>query len=190
MGLPRRPFDGIPISAAAKAGHGSPILQSERRAIVITVAGDAEASEVSMAGTAVERAFERHVAAVHAGDREAFLSNFADDAVVEDPVGISPLDPSGKGHRGHDAIAAFWDIIIGPGSVRFEFARSIVCGNEMANVGAVHNTLPDGGGDISAEGVFVYRVNEEGKLASLKAYWDYEKTMGDRKNKPRFCERR
>ncbi|MBW2497698.1 MAG: nuclear transport factor 2 family protein, partial [Deltaproteobacteria bacterium] len=25
--------------------------------------------------------------------------------------------------------------------------------------------------------VFVYRVNADGKLVSLKAYWDYEKTM-------------
>ena len=47
-----------------------------------------------------ELAFARHVAAVEAKDRAAFLANFADDAVVEDPVGPSPLEPTGRGHRG------------------------------------------------------------------------------------------
>ncbi|MBW1884069.1 MAG: nuclear transport factor 2 family protein [Deltaproteobacteria bacterium] len=130
-----------------------------------------------MAKTSAELAFERHVAAVHSGDREAFLANFADNAVVEDPVGPSPLDPSGEGHRGRSAIAAFWDLIIGPGSVRFEIERAYACGDEVANVGWIYNTLPDGGGEIAAEGVFVYRVDAEGKLVSLKAYWDYAKTM-------------
>ena len=130
-----------------------------------------------MAKTSAELAFERHVAAVCSGDREAFLANYADNAVVEDPVGPSPLDPSGEGHRGHSAIAAFWDLIIGPGSVRFEIERAYACGDEVANVGSIYNTLPDGGGEIAAEGVFVYRVDAEGKLVSLKAYWDYAKTM-------------
>jgi ketosteroid isomerase-like protein len=130
-----------------------------------------------MSKTPVEIAFERHVSAVQSGDREAFLSNFADDAVVEDPVGPSPLDPSGAGHRGRAAIGAFWDGIIAPGKVRFEIERAVVCGSEMANIGTVFNALPDRGSEIAAHGVFVYRVNAEGKLVSLKAYWDYDETM-------------
>lgn len=130
-----------------------------------------------MAGSPVELALERHVAAVHAGDREAFLANFAEDAVVEDPVGATPLEPTGLGHRGRDAIAAFWDMMIGPGAVRFDFERSFVCGNEIANVGTVFNTPPGATEEIAAVGVFVYRVDDAGKLVSLKAYWDYEKTM-------------
>lgn len=130
-----------------------------------------------MSDTAVELAFQRHIAAVQSGDREAFLSNFAEDALVEDPVGPSPLDPSGQGHRGHAAIGAFWDTIIGPGSVRFEIDSHVVCGDEIANVGTIYNKLPDGADEISASGVFIYRVNEAGKLVSLKAYWDYDKTM-------------
>ncbi len=130
-----------------------------------------------MAKTPAELAFARHVAAVESGDRAAFLANFAENAVVEDPVGPSPLDPSGQGHRGHTAIGAFWDLIIGPGSVRFEIERAYACGDEVANVGSIYNVNPDGAGEIAAEGVFVYRVDAEGKLISLKAYWDYAKTM-------------
>jgi len=130
-----------------------------------------------MSKSPVEVAFERHVSAVESGDREAFLANLADDAIVEDPVGPSPLDPAGAGHRGRAAIAAFWDGIIAPGKVRFEIERAIVCGNEIANIGTVYNAMPDGGPEIAAHGVFVYRVNSAGKILSLKAYWDYEKTM-------------
>lgn len=122
-------------------------------------------------------AFARHVKAVLSKDREAFVANFAPDAIVEDPVGPSPLDPTGLGHRGHAAIGAFWDMIIAPGSVRFAIERAIVCGDEIANIGTIFNRMPDGR-EIGAEGVFVYRVNGEGKLVSLKAYWDFEKTMG------------
>ena len=122
-------------------------------------------------------AFSRHVKAVQTRDRAAFLANFAPDALVEDPVGPSPLDPSGQGHRGHAAIGAFWDVIIAPGSVRFAIERAIVCGDEIANIGTIFNRMPDGR-EIGAEGVFVYRVNAAEKLVSLKAYWDFEKTMG------------
>ena len=38
--------------------------------------------------------------AVEAGDREAWLALFADDAVVEDPIGPSPFSPDGTGQRG------------------------------------------------------------------------------------------
>lgn len=139
-------------------------------------ASDPQASDPNPAPAA--RAFARHVRAVQTRDREAFLANFAEDAVVEDPVGPSPLDPEGRGHRGHAAIGAFWDALIAPGEVRFAIDRAIVCGDEIANIGTISNRLPDGR-TLSAEGVFVYRVNAAGKLVSLKAYWDFEKAMGE-----------
>ena len=49
----------------------------------------------------------RSRAAVAAGDREGWLELFAEDAVVEDPIGPSPFDPEGKGHHGREAIDAF-----------------------------------------------------------------------------------
>ena len=52
-------------------------------------------------------------------------------------------------------------------------------GAEIANVGAVHNRLAGSDREIAAHGVFVYRVDGEGRIASLKAYWDYDKTMRD-----------
>ena len=36
------------------------------------------------------------MAAVEAGDRQAWLGLFAEDAVVEDPIGPSAFDPEGR----------------------------------------------------------------------------------------------
>ncbi len=49
------------------------------------------------------------MAAVAAGRKDEWLALFTPDAVVEDPVGPSRLDPAGQGHRGHDGIGRFWD---------------------------------------------------------------------------------
>jgi steroid Delta-isomerase len=112
------------------------------------------------------------MAAVEAGDRRAWLELFADDAVVEDPVGPSPFDPDGRGHRGIEAIAAFYDNVIGVNeSIRFSIEKSFLCGDEAANVGVIRIELP-GGAAVEVDGIYVYRRSPEGKIASLRAFWE------------------
>src|ERR1039458_2396700 len=83
--------------------------------------------------------------AVQAGDRDAWLDLFASDAVVQDPVGPSPFDPDGKGHHGREAIAAFYDSVIGPSAaISFEITESYLCGDEVADVGIIRTTLAGG----------------------------------------------
>ena len=66
---------------------------------------------------------------------------FAEDAIVEDPIGPSAFDPEGKGHRGRDAISAFWDNVIAPtDSLEFNYRETYQCGNEEANVGNIVTT--------------------------------------------------
>ncbi len=61
-----------------------------------------------------------------ARDKEAWLDVFADDAIVEDPIGPSHFDPEGKGHRGSDAISAFWDKVIAPtDKLEFNFRHRV-----------------------------------------------------------------
>ena len=55
--------------------------------------------------------------ACHEKDKQAWVDNFADDALIEDPIGRSPLDPEGKGHRGKEAISRFWDNQIAPNRI-------------------------------------------------------------------------
>ncbi len=121
-------------------------------------------------------ASQRSMQAVVAKTKEAWIDLFTDDAIIEDPVGISPLDPEGKGHRGKAAIATFWDTHIALPDIHFDIRHSYACGNEVANVGAITTTLPNGTKAV-AEGVFVYRVNDHGKLVSLRAFWEFEKML-------------
>ena len=115
------------------------------------------------------------MAAVESHDREAWLALFADDAVVEDPVGPSAFDPAGNGHRGRAAIAAFYDGVIGVNeSIRFTIDQSHLCGDEVANVGVITITLA-GGSAVEVDGVYTYRRSPEGKIAALRAYWEPER---------------
>jgi steroid Delta-isomerase len=112
--------------------------------------------------------------AIEAGDREGWLALFTDDAVVEDPVGPSPFDPEGAGHRGREAIAAFYDAVIASGKVSFAVRESYATGDECANVGTITTALPDGSHAI-VDGVYFYRTNGAGKLAALRAFWEFDK---------------
>jgi hypothetical protein len=96
---------------------------------------------------------------------------FASDAIVEDPIGPSMFDPDGKGHRGAEAIAAFYDNVIAMGHVEFAIRESYAGGNECANVGTITTTLPDGSRAI-VDGVYTYRVDGEGHIIALRAYWE------------------
>ena len=88
---------------------------------------------------------ERSRAAVAAKDREGWLDLFAADGVVEDPIGVSPFDPEGRGHRGREGIAAFYDnVIAGSERVDFDIQESYLCGNEAAAVGTIRTTLAGG----------------------------------------------
>jgi hypothetical protein len=101
-----------------------------------------------------------------------WLELYADDAIVEDPVGRSPLDPAGLGHRGREALSRFWDLVIAPGNMSYAIRESYPCGDECANVWTLTNTLP-GNVLITVDLVSVYKVNAAGKLAAMRAYWSY-----------------
>jgi ketosteroid isomerase-like protein len=109
---------------------------------------------------------------VKAHDREGWLALFADDAVVEDPVGPSAFDPEGKGHHGRDGVARFYDMAIGPNKdVTFEVHHSYLCGAEVANVVTLHITTADDK-KFPVNCVIVYKASPEGKIASLRAFWE------------------
>ena len=121
-------------------------------------------------------ASKRSVQAVQAKAKEAWLDLFAADAVIEDPVGVSPIDPTGNGHRGRAAIAAFWDKQIAPVTIHFDVRESYASGDECANVGTITIAMPNGM-RARVDGVFVYRVNATGKLVSMRAYWEFDRML-------------
>ncbi len=115
---------------------------------------------------------QRSMAAVEAGDRQAWLALFAEDGVVEDPIGPSAFDPEGRGHRGPGAIAAFYDSVIGVNeSIRFDIRQSFLCGDEAANVGIIRITFA-GGSAVEVDGIYIYRRSADDRIASLRAFWE------------------
>jgi len=125
-------------------------------------------------GAALEMS-KKSMATTEAKDREGWLGLFADDAVVEDPVGPSFIDPDGQGQRGMQAITAFYDNVISQSeSLKFTIRQSIECGDEVANIGELRITLP--GNQVGIVPLCnIYKVNAEGKLASLRSFWEQDK---------------
>ncbi len=114
---------------------------------------------------------EESLRLTRAGDRDGWLDLFADDAVVEDPVGISPFDGGAGGHRGKEAIATFRDQVISTmESFDYEIERCYLCGDEAAAVVTFH--IVAGGHAMDMDVVNVYRATPDGKLASLRSFWD------------------
>jgi steroid Delta-isomerase len=122
-------------------------------------------------------ASQRSYAAVAAGDLDRWLEVYAEDAVIEDPVGPSMFDPEGEGHRGHEGIRAFWKLAIEPiETFRFVIHDSHANGNTCANVGTITTTFPDGG-MVDTELVMVYTVDDSGRIRSMRAHWEPERAM-------------
>ena len=124
-------------------------------------------------GAAREMSY-KSMAMAEAKDRDGWLALFADDAVIEDPVGPSLFDPDGKGHRGIVAITAFYDNVIAMSeSLKFTITRSIECGDEVANIGEIRITLP--GNQVgTVQLANVYKVGSDGKLVSLRSFWEQD----------------
>jgi ketosteroid isomerase-like protein len=119
----------------------------------------------------------RSRAAVHAMDREGWLDLFADDALVQDPIGPSAFDPEGKGHRGKEAIAAFYDTVIAPSeAIDFEINESYLAGGggEVADVGVIRTTIAGGTHQAIVHVVMTYRSDGANKIAALRAYWEFD----------------
>jgi ketosteroid isomerase-like protein len=97
-------------------------------------------------------------------DRDGWLALFAPDAFIEDPVG-SPA------HRGIDAITAFYDSTISTvESFDYEIERSYPGGTEAAFV--IHFTIGVAGSTLDMDAVNVYAATDDGKIRSLRSFWD------------------
>ena len=90
-------------------------------------------------------ASQRSYSAVAKGDLAEWLTVYAPDAVIEDPVGPSMFDPEGKGHHGHEGISAFWKLAIEPID-KFEFTINESFANPgsntCANLGQHQDVVP------------------------------------------------
>jgi ketosteroid isomerase-like protein len=123
------------------------------------------------------KASRRSMETVSRREKDEWLALYSPGALIEDPVGPSPFDPQGHGHRGRDRMAAFWDgTIATTDRLDFEINASYTAGDEVANVGTITAYLP-GGVQMETFGVYIYRVDADGLISSLRTYWEFDRAM-------------
>ena len=123
------------------------------------------------------RAAQRSMAAVAAGRKDDWLGLFTPDALVQDPVGPSMLDPEGTGHRGHDGIGRFWDEHVSAVSrFHFQVKDSFANGPCCANIAAITMTL-GGGATMTVDCVVIYTVTDNGLITSIRAHWEPDRAI-------------
>ena len=116
--------------------------------------------------------------AVTRRDKERYIALYASDGVIHDPVGRTALDPTGRGHRGHDSLAAFWDSSIAQaGDLSFTVHTSLATDDQVANSFTLTVEGPDGEA-ASMECIFLYRVDESGLLLHVGGYWEIPEDSG------------
>ncbi|MFJ5230899.1 nuclear transport factor 2 family protein [Kitasatospora sp. NPDC088391] len=112
----------------------------------------------------VRTAVQGYVDSFNTRDRDKFLALLAEDVVQVDPVG-SPAN------TGRAALADFWDGLFGSvEKVEFAVTDLIVSGDEAALTFHIVQTTP--GGPVVVDGVDVFRIDGDGRIAEVRGYVD------------------
>lgn len=98
------------------------------------------------------------------GKADDIAELYADDATVEDPVG-------GEVHIGRTAIRGFYDALPTMGA-QADVVTLRALGNEVAFFWALRVDLGDN--KMRIDIISVMTFDEDGKIASMKAYWTPE----------------
>ena len=116
----------------------------------------------------IHETIEYYWKAFTAGDRDAWVALFTDDATVEDPIGSAV-------HRGKEAIAAFFDVShsLADSIELRSLGVTAVVGNEAAFAMEIR---PNIGGTIYVlEAIDVMTFADDGRITSQRAFWQQEK---------------
>ncbi len=106
-----------------------------------------------------------YIAAFEAGSADAVIALFDEDATVEDPVG-TPVK------RGQDAIREFYATSMATGA-KLELLGPPRCAGDF--VAFPFNVKLEWGGQTSIiEVIDTFRLNDEGKITEMRAYWGPE----------------
>lgn len=113
----------------------------------------------------IRQRMARYVERVDANDIDGILALYAEDAVVEDPVGTAPL-------VGIEAIARFYRDGLGRANARATLTGPVrVAGNGCAAM-PFRVDLDWGGQPCSIHVIDVMQFDADGRIRSMKAYWD------------------
>lgn len=112
----------------------------------------------------ITKTVQRYLEFVAQGRVDDIVELYADDAVVEDPVGT-------ERHVGRDAIRRFYSAIEGAQGAA-ELVTLRVSGDEAAFL--VRWTMTSVG--VRLEPIDVMAFDDDGRITSMKAYWSVDET--------------
>ena len=113
----------------------------------------------------ISRAVRAYFLAIRAMDGEAWANTFAEDGNTQDPVGTPTI-------TGRAAIREFLESICKNfKSVGLTEDCVFVAGNGAAVKWTGHGTS-NTGKEVRFEGVDVFEVNADGKIQTVRAYWN------------------
>jgi steroid delta-isomerase len=109
---------------------------------------------------------DSYIGALTAGDLEGVLALYAEDATVEDPVG------NGTVHRGKAAIREFYASVVAM-KIEGEVLEARVCGDDLLfNFEITTHFDENSKATINVWDLMTH--DEQGKVASMRAYWTPE----------------
>jgi steroid delta-isomerase len=119
--------------------------------------------------TLVLNAIEGHCRTLSTLDKDGWLRMWADEAVLEDPVGVDTF-------RGKEALSTtFWNIVEQTNPLLLELRDEvIVCGREAI---AILSASSSWGGTTRNVGPLIdhFAFGPDGKITSMRAYWNFAK---------------
>ena len=110
-------------------------------------------------------AFNDFWAAVDAKDVDRMLSNMAEDAEFEDPVGSPVL-------KGHGELRKFFDGMSETfKTVSVSRDKVYPCADQVGLVWTISGRMTNGR-DVTFDGIDIIKFNEDGNIQALWGYWD------------------
>jgi len=116
--------------------------------------------------------------AVGAHDKQAWVSIFAKENIVEDPVGSSPHVTSIREHktlkRRYTPLEKFYDTFIAPNDIKFSVDQDIVSGNTVIRDLIINITMSKSLVASVPMHLFYKLTDEDGepKICHLSAHWE------------------
>lgn len=118
-----------------------------------------------MTNEEAQKAVEAYFAATQSGDVESWVSRFAPNAKVEDPIGSGVLaDAKAIRQQGEVFLGSFRDVGLYP-----EFVH--VSGNRAAAKWIGKGTTTEGK-NVEFDGINVWQFTPNGQVESLVGYWN------------------
>jgi steroid delta-isomerase len=119
----------------------------------------------------ISRAVRAYFLAIRAMDAEAFANTFAEDGTTFDPVGTPAI-------AGRDAIREFLTSICRNFKSVGLMEESIFVAGNGAAVKWMGRGTSATGKEVKFEGIDVFEVNADGKIRTVRAYWNPAEMIG------------